>query len=161
MSASFLWLGDDGPTLTSKSYHNFMKPFYFFKCDKFYSWRKMLLNEILLKDLICFPLSLKDVVKNLQGWVITYNKIVPKEVSCQSLACNNVLGSHIGSLVSCFCHSLNKWFTEDRATLKSPWEEAYLHFVHQKLSFALTTLILKQDPKNHHSQILNLNVINI
>jgi hypothetical protein len=66
MLASFLWLGDDGPTLTSKSYHNFMKPFYFFKYYKFYSQNKMLLNKTLIKYLICFALSSKDM-NNLQG----------------------------------------------------------------------------------------------
>lgn len=133
MLASFSWLGDDGPTLTSKSYHNFMKPFYFFKCYKFCSQNKMLLNKILIKYLICFPPSSKDVVNNLQGWVITYNKLYPKRFLVKVLhaTTSGFLGSHIGSLVSYFCHSLNKWFTKIELHL-SPWEEAYLHFVHKK-----------------------------
>jgi len=56
---------------------------------------------------------------------------------------SGLLGSHIGSLVSRFCHSLNKWFTKIELHL-SPWEEAYLHFVHKK------TIISTLSTKNYH-----------
>jgi hypothetical protein len=88
----------------------------------------MLLNKTLIKYLICFALSSKDM-NNLQGWVITYNKLYPKRFLIKVL--HATTSGLLGSLVSCFCHSLNKWFTKIELHL-SPWEEAYLHFVHKK-----------------------------